>query len=334
MTKNNQERKKIQVRYIRVSSGEEGQRIDNFLINQLKSVPKSHIYRLIRKGEVRVNMKRISPFYKLLLEDQVRLPPVIVADQGNRENKAPPSQTTIKMLTSRILYEDEHLLILNKPSGMSVHAGSTVRMGVIEALRFAYPKLPQLELAHRLDTETSGCLILAKKKRILREIHALLREGKVTKIYWALTQGKWAPDECTVETPLARDYKPTGKYLVTPAKDGKFALTKFKPIQVFSRAALSATLVEARLYTGRTHQIRVHAQHQGHPIAGDDRYGEADFNRLARQHGLKRLFLHAYSIDFTLPSLEQRIRVTAPLDADLTDSLDRLAAFDQESEVI
>jgi len=310
--------KKMGVKHITVSDEEEGQRIDNYLITRWKGVPKSHLYRLMRKGEVRVNKKRISPFYRLKRGDDVRLPPIFLEDKAKI---IPPSAETAQLLSTRILYEDDYLLVINKPSGMSVHVGSTVRMGVIEALRFMYPKLVHLELAHRLDSETSGCLVLAKKKRILREVHTLLREGKVDKVYWALTQGCWQPSECRVELPLHKDYREGGKHVVAVNQEGKSALTVFKPLQTFHSAA---SLVEVKLFTGRTHQIRVHAAHQGHPIAGDDRYGDTEFNKWTRQFGLKRMFLHARSIEFTLPSENQRIKVVAPLDPELEETISAL----------
>ena len=298
------------VQYFIVSGDYEGQRIDNFLITFLKGVPRPHIYRILRKGEVRVNKKRIPAFYRLQRGDSVRLPPVFLADKAKQ---VPPSKETIALLSERILYEDEQLLIINKPCGMSVHVGSTVRVGVVEALRYMYPQWVQLELAHRLDSETSGCLILAKKKKILRELHALLRAGQLKKIYWALTQGQWQDAELRVNLPLQKDYREGGKHVVAVHDEGKSALTIFKPIQVFKQASL----VEVQLLTGRTHQIRVHASYQGHPIAGDDRYGEAEFNKFARHLGLKRMFLHARSVDFTLPSSNQHIKVVAPLDPEL-----------------
>lgn len=310
---NNQNKKpgpKSQVQYFIISSEYEGQRIDNFLITRLKGVPKTRIYRILRKGEVRVNKKRIAPSYRLIEGDSVRLPPVFLPEKATQ---APPSTDTRSLLSGRILYEDDYLLIINKPAGMSVHAGSTVRVGVVEALRHMYPKLVNLELAHRLDSETTGCLVLAKRKRILRELHMLLREGKMTKIYWALTKGKWKPSECRVDLPLQKEYRDGGKHVVEVNREGKSALTVFRPLKEFKEASL----VEVALFTGRTHQIRVHASHQGHPIAGDDRYGDEEFNKLSRKLGLKRMFLHARSIDFTLPSLEQRITVVAPLDPEL-----------------
>ncbi len=301
---------KEKVRYIIISRDEEGQRIDNYLINILKGLPRSRLYRILRKGEVRVNKKRVSPFYKILAGDSVRVPPVYLAEPAKQ---IPPSLQTIEQLAERIIFENDEIIILNKPCGMSVHAGSTVRVGVIEAMRHLHPKLKQLELAHRLDSETSGCLILGKKKRVLRELHALLREGSVTKIYWALTKGQWQPSELRVDAPLHKDYQDGGKHVVEVNQEGKTALTIFKPLQIFA----DAMLVEARLLTGRTHQIRVHAAYRGHPIAGDDRYGDVEFNKLVRQKGLKRMFLHAHSVDFVLPSTGERITVTAPLDPPL-----------------
>lgn len=292
---------------ISVTQEEEGQRIDNYLVNFLKSVPKSRIYRLIRKGEVRVNKKRIDVFYRILKGDMIRIPPLFLKEKAKL---APPNKETLDELSKRILYEDDYFLIINKPSGMSVHAGSTVRIGVIEALRYLYPKLPHLELAHRLDSETSGCLVLAKKKKILREIHELLREGKMTKIYWALTKGVWSKTTCQVDLPLHKDYREGGKHVVSVHHMGKKAVTQFHVLKAFKHVSL----VEATLLTGRTHQIRVHAQALGHPIVGDERYGDSKLNALAHRLGLNRMFLHAKSVDFTLPSLNQHIKVTAPLD--------------------
>ncbi len=302
---------KTSVSHYKVSEDNSGQRIDNYLMSCLKGMPKSRIYRLLRKGEVRVNKKRIDASYRLCEGDDVRLPPVYLPEKSTQ---APPSKTTEALLASRILYEDDNLIVLNKPSGMSVHVGSTVRVGVIEALRYMYPKLPNIELAHRLDAETSGCLVIAKKKRILRELHSLLREGKMQKIYWALTLGKWKDSELRVDVPLHKDYQDGGKHVVEVDEEGKSALTVFHTIKSYKR---EAALMEVKLMTGRTHQIRVHAQHRGHPVAGDDRYGDREFNKFVRQLGLKRLFLHAKSIDFTLPSLNQHIKVVAPLDPEL-----------------
>lgn len=314
---------KSSVQYVTITSENEGQRIDNFLLGRFKGMPRSHIYRILRKGEVRVNKKRITAFYKLNDGDVVRLPPVVLDEKAKQ---VPPSKSTMALLAERVLYEDENIVIINKPSGMSVHAGSTVRVGVIEAMRHLYPKFPNIELAHRLDSETSGCLVLAKRKRILRELHELLRQGKMTKIYWALTQGKWKNAELKVDVSLHKDYRDGGKHVVEVDKEGKSALTVFKPIKEFK----DASLMEVKLFTGRTHQIRVHATHQGHPLAGDDRYGDPEFNKNAKRLGLRRMFLHARTIEFTLPSLNQHIKVTAPLDADLESALE---AFSKDSGV-
>lgn len=305
---------KSSVKYCTISADDEGQRIDNYLMNKLKGVPKSRVYRILRKGEVRVNKKRVQPSYKLMEGDEVRLPPLFLEEKAKQ---VPPSQSTQTRLAERILYEDDNFLIINKPSGMSVHAGSTVRVGVVEAMRHLYPKLVNLELAHRLDSETSGCLILCKRKRILREVHELLRSGQVVKIYWALTMGRWTRSERRVDVSLRKEYRDGGKHVVEVNREGKKALTEFRPIEEFP----GASLMEVKLHTGRTHQIRVHSAHQGHPVAGDDRYGDPEFNKLARQKGLKRMFLHARSIEFTLPSLNQHISVVAPLDPELESSI-------------
>lgn len=313
---------KTPVQFILITADEAGQRIDNFLLNRLKNMPKSHIYRMIRKGEIRVNKKRISPFYRIMTGDLLRLPPVFIEEAAKQ---APPSQKTMALLNERILFEDENLLIINKPAGMAVHVGSTVRIGVIEALRQMYPKLVHLELGHRLDSETSGCLILAKKKRILRELHSLLREGKVIKIYWALTKGIWKDSELSVNLPLHKDYREGGKHVVEVHHQGKAALTVFKPLKIGELVSL----VEVKLYTGRTHQIRVHANYMKHPIVGDDRYGDAELNKFAHKQGLKRMFLHARAVDFTLPSLGQHIKVMAPLDPEFESGIKALINADE-----
>lgn len=306
------------VQYVTIDGDIAGQRIDNFLITLLKTVPKSRIYRILRKGEVRVNKKRAAASYRLAEGDQVRIPPVRLDEKAKA---IAPSQTTIDKLLERVLYEDDNLLILNKPAGMSVHGGSTVRIGIVEALRHALPNLKHLELAHRLDADTSGVLILAKRKPVLREIHELLRSGKIKKNYVALTKGKWSKRELQVELPLQKNNLSSGKYMVQVSRLGKEALTIFKPLKLFA----AASLMEVALHTGRTHQIRVHAMHQGHPVAGDDRYGDPQFNKLLHQYGLRRMFLHARDIQFVLPSTEQIINVTAPLDADLQKCLEALA---------
>jgi 23S rRNA pseudouridine955/2504/2580 synthase len=308
---------KTSVQYLTVDADFSGQRIDNFLVTYLKSIPKTRIYRIIRKGEVRVNKKRIAPSYRLQAGDQLRLPPL------DLETPAPPkkpSQRLTEMLANRILYEDKNLLIINKPAGIPVHGGSGVSLGLIEAMQHLYPKLPQLELAHRLDADTSGCLILAKKRSILRELHELLRTGKILKIYRALTKGHWKKTALRVDAPLLKNHLSSGERIVRVNPEGKASVTLFNPLEIFPHA----TFMEVILETGRTHQIRVHAQYRGHPLAGDEKYGDREFNKKMREDGLKRLFLHAYSLELVLPSTGERIQVTAPLENDLQNVLTTL----------
>lgn len=301
---------KHKVQYITINEDYAGQRIDNYLITFLKGVPKTRIYRIVRKGEVRVNKKRIDPSYRLQAGDQVRVPPITLSD---KEPPALPSQQLCQLLTDRILYEDKNLLIINKPSGIPVHGGSQVKLGVVEALRSMNPKLSHLELAHRLDSDTSGCLILAKKRSILKELHDLFRNGAVHKVYWSLTKGHWKSTDLRVELPLRKNIINSGERVVRVHPEGKPSTTLFKPLETYH----DSTWVEVTLLTGRTHQIRVHAQAKGHPVAGDEKYGDREFDKKMRLRGLRRLFLHAYSIDFTLSSLNQTVKVTAPLDPEL-----------------
>lgn len=305
------------VHYIQIDPEYADQRIDNFLTTYLKGVPKTRIYRILRKGEVRVNKKRAQPSYRLQAGDEIRIPPVRLADRPESEA---PSKSVMSLLAERILFEDKNLLIINKPSGIPVHGGSGVKLGIIEALRAMYPKLPNLELVHRLDLGTSGCLILAKKRSILKELHEVLRNGEMHKKYLTLTKGHWRKDELRVDVPLQKNQMSSGERIVKVHEEGKAALTEFKPLKTFD----DSMLLEVTLHTGRTHQIRVHAQYRGHPVAGDDKYGDREFNKLVKQKGLKRLFLHAHSLEFVLPATGQTIRVTAPLDADLEKFLDSM----------
>jgi len=304
---------KESVQYLSITDDMAGQRIDNFLMARLKGVPKTHIYRILRKGEVRVNKKRIKPSYKLIEHDQVRLPPL----HTSTEPVVPkPGKTLVEYLANRILYEDARLLIINKPSGIPVHGGSSASLGVVEALRCIYPQ-SSLELVHRLDSDTSGCLILAKKRSALRELHELFRARNIEKIYWVLTKGHWKESQLRVDAPLLKNQLSSGERIVRVNPEGKPSLTIFRQLEKFS----TTSLMEATLETGRTHQIRVHARHQGHPVAGDEKYGDKILNKQLREVGLTRLFLHAYSISFVLPSTQQAITVTAPLDAVLEQCL-------------
>ncbi len=308
---------KSPVQYVSITADSAGQRIDNFLMTHLKGVPRTHIYRILRKGEVRVNKKRAKPSYKLQEGDQIRLPPL----QTGPDHVPPkPGNQLMAFLASRILYEDNGFLIINKPSGMPVHGGSSVKLGVVEALRCMYPKLSQLELVHRLDLDTSGCLVLAKKRSVLRELHELLRARKVEKIYWTLTKGHWKEAELRVDAPLLKNQLTSGERIVHVNVEGKPSVTLFRTLQEFAKTAL----MEVALETGRTHQIRVHARYRGHPVLGDEKYGDKELNKQLREAGLRRLFLHAYSIHFTLPSTGQEVKVTAPLDVELRACLDAL----------
>lgn len=308
---------KTTVQYVTIPPDFAEQRIDNYLMTKLKGVPKTHIYKLLRKGEVRVNKKRAKPTYRLQAGDEIRLPPVY-SEQKKSNIKA--SSALVEFLKTRILYEDAGMLIINKPSGMSVHGGSQVRLGLIDALQAMYPELDQLALAHRLDADTSGCLIIAKKRSVLRELHTLFREGKICKIYHALTKGHWKKSALRVEASLLKHHLPSGERVVRVNEEGKPSVTIFTPIKVYKKH----TLMQALLETGRTHQIRVHAQYRGHSIAGDEKYGDKEFNKAMREVGLKRLFLHAYSLEFVLPSTGRLVKVTSPLDDALQQCLKAL----------
>lgn len=293
-----------------------GQRIDNFLLKHLKGVPKSRIYRILRKGEVRVNKGRIKPEYRLKIGDIVRIPPIRVSD---RPAPAAPGERIQTLLQQSVLYEDKALLILNKPSGLAVHGGSGVSFGVIEALRAMRPEAHFLELAHRLDRDTSGCLVIAKKRSALRAFQQLLREDGMEKVYLALVKGRWEGGKRGIDAPLRKNTLRSGERMVKVSEDGKPSLSIFTPETIYK----DCSLMRVKLVTGRTHQVRVHAQHSGHPIAGDDKYGDADFNRQMAERGLKRLFLHARELRFTLPE-STTIHVEAPLDEQLQAILHKL----------
>ncbi|MHB8424126.1 MAG: 23S rRNA pseudouridine(955/2504/2580) synthase RluC [Gammaproteobacteria bacterium] len=303
----------------RLAIGEEGaeQRLDNFLFRILKGVPKSHVYRLLRTGQVRVNGGRAKPDYRLQVADEIRLPPV---RQAETVQPAFPDSRRLAVLRETILFEDSQLLVLNKPAGIAVHGGSGVSFGVIEALRSMRPEEHSLELVHRLDRETSGCLIVAKKRSALRMLHTAWREGRVEKRYLALLNGRWQNGERRVRLTLEKNVLQSGERRVRVSDSGKESESQFRPLQLFE----DATLMEVVILTGRTHQIRVHAAHLGHSVAGDDKYGRRDINRRFHDLGLKRMFLHAQSLAFTHPGSGEPLRVTAPLDDNLQGTLDRL----------
>ncbi|GBU11903.1 ribosomal large subunit pseudouridine synthase C [Enterobacterales bacterium] len=306
------------VQLIPISEDEAGQRIDNFLLKILKGVPKSMIYRIVRKGEVRVNKKRIKPEYKLLDGDVVRVPPVRVAER----DEVPVSAKLDKVaaLTDCILYEDDHLLILNKPSGTAVHGGSGLSFGVIEGLRALRPEARFLELVHRLDRDTSGVLLVAKKRSALRSLHEQLRLKGMQKDYLALVRGEWQSHCKVVQAPLLKNILQSGERIVRVNAEGKPSETRFKIEERYE----FATLVKASPVTGRTHQIRVHAQYAGHPIAFDDRYGDREFDGQLAGTGLNRLFLHAAALRFEHPGTGETMRIEAPLDLKLRNCLKKL----------
>ncbi len=304
--------RKESVTWTEIDEGSCGQRIDNFLCKHLKGVPKSHIYRILRSGEIRVNKKRVDQTYRLQLGDQVRIPPVRVAEPQQRDY--------VPALEFPILYEDDALLVVDKPSGVAVHGGSGVSFGVIEQLRSARPQAKFLELVHRLDRETSGVLLLAKKRSALTAMHEIMREGQSDKRYLTLVLGQWKNAKQHVKLPLHKFDTPQGEKRVMVREDGQashtiFALQKNWP---------EFSLLEAQLKTGRTHQIRVHLSHLGFPIAGDDKYGDFARNKELMKRGLKRMFLHAHSIAFSHPLTGEEMRFMAPLPKELQGFVDKL----------
>lgn len=296
-----------------------GQRLDNLLLAELKAVPRSLVYRLVRTGQVRVNKGRVQVSYRVQAGDQVRIPPLRLG--GDESSPVVPSQGQTAALEEAILYEDGQLIVLNKPAGLAVHGGSGLSFGVIEALRALRPQETSLELVHRLDRDTSGCLLVAKRRSMLRWLHGQLREQGLDKRYWALLAGVWRRDSQEVDQPLLKNTLQGGERVVRVDPAGKPSRTRFRRVRQFR----DATLVEARLDTGRTHQIRVHAAVLGTPVLGDDKYGDRDANRRARDWNLKRLFLHAVRLVVPLPDGNQ-LRIEAPLSDELQRVLDRLDA--------
>lgn len=313
------------VRHLTVTEDQAGQRLDNFLVREMKGAPKTLIYRVIRKGEVRVNKGRSKPDYRVQAGDILRLPPMRLA--GSSE--APALSAGLKAkLEASILYEDAGILVINKPAGLAVHGGSGVSLGLIEALRQARPEIRQLELVHRLDRETSGCLLIAKKRSALRSLQAALREHQVQKTYLALVQGRWSKRKLVVESKLEKFELASGERRVKTSHEGKLSRTEFAVIDYYGKGDTECTLLEATPVTGRTHQIRVHAQSAGHPLVGDDKYAEDSFNQLMKKKGFKRLFLHAAKITFPLPAEEGAKvlmkTVETPLPDDLALPLEKL----------
>lgn len=297
---------RTKVQFVDIDDDMAGQRIDNFLRNQLKNIPKSVVYRIVRKGEVRVNKKRVKAEYKLQAGDLVRIPPVTLEE---KEPEAPLNTNLNKVaeLESQIIYEDDHMLVLNKPSGLAVHGGSGLKFGAIEALRALRPQARFLELVHRIDRDTSGILLVAKKRSALRHLQAQFREKTVQKYYYALVMGKWKPSCKVVKAPLLKNEVNS---IVRVNPNGKASETRFKVLASYEQA----TLIQASPITGRTHQIRVHTQYTGHPIAWDDRYGDRRFDAYTAKVGLDRLFLHAANIIFTHPGKEEKMEIHAEME--------------------
>ncbi len=306
------------VQIITITEDRDGQRLDNFLMSQLKGVPKSWVYRVIRKGEVRVNKKRIKPLYNLRVGDQVRIPPVrTTAPKPAPDNIRPDFA---EALTNAIIYEDPYFMIVNKPHGLAVHGGSGLSFGLIEAMRALKPEEHNLELVHRLDRDTSGCVMIAKKRSVLKKLQRLIQEKHIDKKYLCLVTGHWPEGADKVNAPLLKNQVQSGERLVKVDEEGKKSLTKFRLIKRFQ----AHTLMEAYPVTGRTHQIRVHCQYMRCPIIGDDKYCPDEVNKEARQLGFNRLFLHASSLTFEHPETSKTVSVKAPLGVELKAPLENL----------
>ncbi|MBD56868.1 MAG: 23S rRNA pseudouridine(955/2504/2580) synthase RluC [Pseudoalteromonas sp.] len=315
----------LQVSFVTIGEDHLGQRIDNFLITHLKGVPKSAVYKILRKGEVRVNKKRIKPVYKLQLNDVVRIPPIKVAE---KEEFVPKKLDKVKQLEDAILFEDKYLMVINKPSGMAVHGGSGLSYGLIEALRVLRPEERSLELVHRLDRDTSGCLLISKRRSVLTDLHKQLREKTMEKNYWALVDGQWDAKTKNVTEGLRKNTLKSGERVVrVDNTEGKPSHTRFRVLERYAECSL----VQASPVTGRTHQIRVHTQCKGHPIACDDKYGVADFDQYVNKlTGLNRLFLHAHDLRFMHPKNETTMHVEAPLDNALQNCIKKLRADNEQ----
>ncbi|MEY3191272.1 MAG: hypothetical protein RIS10_1389 [Pseudomonadota bacterium] len=303
-----------QVIYVEINEDNCDQRLDNFLISRLKGVPKSRIYRLVRKGEVRVNKGRVDIKYRLAAGDVVRIPPIRVAERSEESFVPKGLQAALQQ---GILFEDDGFMVINKPAGFAVHGGSGVSSGIIEGLRLIRPEARFLELVHRLDKDTSGCLLIAKKRSALRKLQEFFRNSEIKKTYQALLAGQWDRKKLIVTAPLLKNISKGGERIVVISKAGKAAETLFTRIKLFR----NATLVEASPKTGRTHQIRVHAASLGHAIVGDDRYGIDEINKLFKNKGYKRMFLHAETLQFKHPVTDEKMTISAPLPLQLINLL-------------
>ncbi|HTH79434.1 MAG TPA: RluA family pseudouridine synthase [Ramlibacter sp.] len=299
-----------QVNWLEVGEESAGQRLDNFLIRELKGVPKTHVYRIIRSGEVRVNKGRASADTRVEIGDVIRVPPVRVSAAADKPRAAPARDFPV-------LFEDEHLIAIDKPAGVAVHGGSGVSFGVIEQLRQARPAAKMLELVHRLDRETSGILLIAKKRSALTKLQDQFRDRETGKTYLALVNGAWPANKKVIDLPLHKYLQADGERRVkVVAKDDPDGMRAISLVKV-SRKVGNFTLVEVTIKTGRTHQIRVHLAASGHSIAGDDKYGDFELNKALQKHGLKRMFLHAWRLQFNHPASGERVELIAPLPPEL-----------------
>jgi 23S rRNA pseudouridine955/2504/2580 synthase len=319
------------IRIETVGAEDAGSRVDKVLARLLPGVPFTRIFRLLRKGEVRLNGKRVAGEVRLALGDVLRVPPVRMEAPAEGPAKSRVSPRLVEQVEGAILHQDAGLLVINKPAGIAVHGGSGISSGVIEALRASRPD-ETLELVHRLDRDTSGCLLVARKRSTLRSLHAMLRDdvedagegrGSFDKRYLVLVRGKWELGRKRIDAPLRTDTRVGGERTVKVAPDGKQAASDFRVVQFFGHLA---TLLEVQLLTGRTHQIRVHAAYAGHPVAGDEKYGDEEFNRQLQRFGLSRLFLHAHSVSFEDPDRHVPVSISAPLPPELSAVVDALAA--------
>lgn len=309
--------KKFIVTMQTVDEASAGQRIDNFLAKTLKGVPKSHIYRILRSGEVRVNSKRIDASYKLVMGDVVRIPPIRMADKPESVELKPGQSPRFE---KHIVYEDDALLVIDKPAGFAVHGGSGISRGVIEQLRLERPHAKFLELVHRLDRETSGVLMLAKKRSALVQLHDAIRNNQTDKRYLMLVHGDWTEKKKRVNLPLHKYVLPSGERRVSVQEDGQDSETIF----YLRKSYGEFSLLEAQLVTGRTHQLRVQLAHLGFPIAGDDKYGDFNVNKTMQKRGLKRMFLHSAETNLKHPLSGERLKLIAPLPAELEKFLKQL----------
>jgi 23S rRNA pseudouridine955/2504/2580 synthase len=314
--------KEDKVVWLTADENVDGQRVDNLLARVLKGVPRTHLYQLMRTGQVRVNSSRIEPTYRVAKGDRIRVPPVRLATRPAAGGAVPRSMRTGSPLNSAVLFEDDYLLVLNKPAGMAVHGGSGISRGVIEELRALRPAQRFLELVHRLDRGTSGVLLLAKKRSALLALHEQMRMGRVAKRYRLLVKGRWPWETREMHSALQRYVLPGGDRRVRVSDQGQASRTIFHLVE--QRARFS--LLDAELMTGRTHQIRVHAAAAGHPIAGDDKYGDFQLNKELARDGLKRIFLHAMCVEFEHPANKMPLRLVAALPEELQRFLDRIIA--------